>query len=481
MGSQEIIWGDALIEMPMLAAASFDSCVTDPPYELGFMGRGWDKSGVSFRPETWRAVFELLKPGAHLLAFGGSRTSHRIACAIEDAGFEIRDTIMWLYGSGFPKSLDVSKAIDKQGGESIAWFGPWLRSERERRGIKQKDLAAHFPSKSGGVTGCVANWELGLNLPTPEQFNILCDALDLSFKRIEEVEREVIGYNDRPKGWFTGKDGHDITAPATETARQWEGWGTALKPAHEPIIVARKPLAEPNVAANVLEHGTGAINVDACRIEAADSQLVEKYASVRNAPPRDNNVYGADSRPRSEGNLEPHVLGRWPANVVLGCACEVEHEEGCAVRMLDEQSGDVKGAVSNGKRQGTGFHGNFGGQAQTPGFNDAGGASRFYYCAKATRDERAGGDHPTVKPVSLMRWLVRLVTPPGGRVLDPFAGTFKTGEACVIEGFDFAGIEQDAKHCETGRARMLRAQGKPAELPKVERRQIPTPLFEQQA
>jgi transcriptional regulator with XRE-family HTH domain len=188
-----IVHADCLEHMTTMDANSVDAIVTDPPYGLSFMGKGWDKGvpGIPF----WSAALAVLKPGGYLLAFGGTRTFHRMAVAIEDAGFEIRDTLSYLYGSGFPKSHDVGKAIDKRGGANISWFGPWLRQERERRGITQKSLAVHFPSKSGGITGCLANWELGFNLPTPDQFNKLCEVLDLPFSRIEEAEREVTGTN----------------------------------------------------------------------------------------------------------------------------------------------------------------------------------------------------------------------------------------------------------------------------------------------
>jgi hypothetical protein len=241
-----VLLGDCLAVLPTLAAESVDAIVCDPPYGLSFMGKNWDHGipGVAF----WEAALRVAKPGAHLVAFGGTRTFHRLACAIEDAGWEIRDTLMWVYGSGFPKSLDVSKALDKRGGADIGWFGPWLRQERQRRGLSSNDLGKHFPSKTGGPTGCVRNWELGLNIPTPDQFNLLCDVLGLSFARIEEAERAVLETRrESGKRQVTilgteAKD-YDVTAPACDAAKQWAGWGTALKPAYEPIILARKPLS----------------------------------------------------------------------------------------------------------------------------------------------------------------------------------------------------------------------------------------------
>ncbi|HEX8500756.1 MAG TPA: DNA methyltransferase [Pyrinomonadaceae bacterium] len=424
----EVICGDMRIAVPMLEPG-FDACVTDCPYELGFMGKSWDKSGISFQVGTWRAVYEALKPGAHLLAFGGTRTVHRIACAIEDAGFEIRDQIQWLYGSGFPKSLDVSTAIDKAAGAERETLGPRTYAD-----------------------GTVGHWGVGSTYAD--------DTHTSSLKAARATKLD--------------------TAPATPEAEAWQGWGTALKPANEPIIVARKPLSESTVAANVLRYGTGAINVDGCRIriEDGDDIYAKNPHTVNQAS---NEIYGAFKA----GSEYRVPSGRWPSNVILGCACEVEHGEGCAVRLLDEQSGHLHGAgyaqgpqekwaydLSETNTYGDGFV-----RAAGARFGDSGGASRFFYCAKASKEERRGGNHPTVKPVALMRHLVRLVTPPGGRVLDPFAGTFKTGEACVFEGFDFVGIDLDEANCETGRLRLSRASGKPAELPRPKRREKETPLF----
>ena len=265
-----LMHGDCLAAMAELPDASVDSIVTDPPYELGFMGKHWDGTGIAYNIETWRQALRVLKPGGHLLAFSGSRTYHRMVCAIEDAGFEVRDQIMWLYGSGFPKSHDVSKGIDKRGGEQVSWFGPWLKEWREQRGLSQRELCERcgfYGSVNRG--GTIANWELGLGQPTVEQFNRICAELSLSFKDMAEAEREVLGQRKVNKGLaFTseGPDSLDITAPATDAARRWQGWGTALKPAHQPIVLARKPL-EGTVAANVLKHGVGALNIDQCRVE----------------------------------------------------------------------------------------------------------------------------------------------------------------------------------------------------------------------
>ncbi|ALA06326.1 DNA methylase [Mycobacterium phage Ukulele] len=355
------------------------------------MGKKWDGSGIAFDVEMWEQCLRVLKPGGHLLAFGGSRTWHRLTVAIEDAGFEIRDSIAWLYGSGFPKSLDVSKAIDKAAG-----------AEREVTGLSQH----HSPGRTT---------DLGL-------------------------------IND--DGWQGGQL-RTVTAPATEAAWQWQGWGTALKPAFEPIVVARKPLAG-TVAANVLEHGTGALNIDACRIPAGQDYR-DKCASVVGLDSNRNGAaYGEWTGARTDSAREE---GRWPTNVVLDDTQAAE---------LDAQTGIQKSGTAV-QRNGGGqkiFGGIAGGENSAgarpdAGYNDEGGASRFFpvfkYQAKAPTKERPSyvnedGNkvaHSTVKPLALMRWLVKLVTPPGGVVLDPFAGSGTTVEACLLEKFRCIAIENE--------------------------------------
>ena len=364
------LWhGDCIEVMSTLPDASVDSVVTDPPYELGFMGKGWDNSGIAYRVEVWAEALRVLKPGGHLLAFGGTRTAHRLACAIEDAGFDIRDSIAWMYGSGFPKSLDVSKAIDKAAGE--------LQHEG-------RDMMS---SNSATMT------------------------LTPSIKPSEYVK----------------------PAPATDAANQWQGWGTALKPAHEPIVVARKPLIG-TVAENVQAHGTGALNIDGCRVQGEPDRASGWSKSGSKAGPNDSmsgDNYDREAKP-------DNPKGRWPANVILDESQAVE---------LDRQSGVT---TSQGGRIGKkdvsnvdfGLAGRY--EKGDPGFGDIGGASRFFYTAKANSSERPnvdGSAHPTVKPLDLMRYLVRLVTPPGGVVLEPFGGSGTTIEACVIEGFRCIAIE----------------------------------------
>ena len=402
-----IITADCRDAMREFDADSVDAIVTDPPYGLSFMGKGWDHGvpGVEF----WTAALRVAKPGAHLLAFGGTRTFHRLAVAIEDAGWEIRDCVMWVYGSGFPKSLDVSKAIDRAAG-----------AEREQ------------VSASGGLH---ANRLL----------------------------------ND--DGW--GKIGAaaptmDSATPVTDAARRWSGWGTALKPAWEPVIVARKPLTG-TVAANVLQYGTGAINVDACRVGT------------------DGGCAGAGAGPAVtcfggglNGTFAQPVpgLGRWPANVIHDGSDEVVAL--FPMQSSGELSPDNDMRPSNGWLRSTD-------RVKRTFESNSGSAARFFYTAKADRADRdeglhhrttkrsdyrpndsedstlrsrlhnsvpRGNHHPTVKPVDLMRYLCRLVTPPGGTILDPFAGSGSTGKACLLEGFDFIGIELDPEYAAIARDRI---------------------------
>ena len=389
-----------------IAANSVDSIVTDPPYGLGFMGKEWDHGvpGVEF----WQRAYDVLKPGGHLLAFSGSRTYHRMVCAIEDAGFEIRDQIMWVYGSGFPKSLDVSKAIDKAAG-----------AEREVIGF---DAAAA--------------------------------------KRTAAIGTNAFGD-------YKGQTG-DVTAPATEAAQQWQGWGTALKPAHEPICVARKPLIG-TVAANVLHWGTGGLNIDACRVDATDKTPapVGVFAGSVIGTTGHNGIRDGSS----------DALGRWPANLIHDGSDEVlaafPDSKGQMGATGTRTQGLVYGAVDAGD------------SGVPPRVESETTAARFFYCAKASKKDRNEGltglpelqyshdgretpidnayqrnasasanHHPTVKPTDLMAYLCRLVTPPGGTVLDPFTGSGSTGKAAVREGFNFIGCELDADYVAIAEARI---------------------------
>ncbi|MHB8871700.1 MAG: DNA methyltransferase [Candidatus Doudnabacteria bacterium] len=508
----EIICGDNREVLKTFEDNSFDSIVTDPPYDLtttkrwsnedsysksqsdvgkrfskGFMGMNWDGTGIAFDFEFWKECLRVLKPGGHLLAFGGTRTYHRMVCAIEDAGFEIRDTIQWIYGSGFPKSLDISKAID-------AKFGA------KREVIGDKNLHVYKTTEMNNDYG-----------------NLRYD-----FEKTNQ-----------------------LTAPSSEEAKRYSGWGTNLKPANEPIVVARKPIEENTIAENVLKFGTGGINIDGCRIGRNEKDRIDYGINGDENPPHVN-CYA--ERERVEYN--PHSGGRFPANVIFECICspsptpsqreggnkpyeykDKEYEvEGfiknikpnspsnyndknlrtvhtnpdCPCYILDQQSGVTKSSGGSGEKSmgALGKNGKYGRYAldrladNAGGLGDIGGASRFFYVAKASRSEReyglkefekklfgqsggaltklkngeteylqedhiglnkiksVGNNHPTVKPISLMKYLIRLVTPPNGKVLDPFAGSGTTGIAAKLEGFDFVGIEKEEDYCLIARARI---------------------------
>lgn len=440
-----LLLGDCTALMPTLAAGSVDSIVCDPPYHLtsivkrfgaknakaarrkqtgayarasaGFMGQTWDGGDVAFRVETWRAAFRVLKPGGHLVAFSGSRTVHRMAVAIEDAGFEIRDglrfyeescaaasrfvesldeaqqdalaklldeqgfggELQWLYGSGFPKSHDVAKDIDKRGGYWRGRAGPAVDGDAKRA------MGRHYRRTDKGC-------------------------------------------------------------PVLDAARQWEGWGTALKPAFEPIVLARKPVSETSVAANVLMHGTGAINVDGCKIPAEVQTGWGGKAAGGGTWNGDNCGLAKD------GEARPSE-GRWPANVLLDGSDEVVGafpDAAGALRAVDE---------SFAPKAGTAVYGDYGPRPAAAPRGDSGSAARFFYSAKADADDRLGSKHPTVKPVELMRWLVRLTTPPGGVVLDPFAGSGSTGVAAVAEGMRAVLIEQSPDYADDIQRRLARLSG----------------------
>jgi len=393
-GTATLMLGDNRDVLPTMAGCH--ACVTDPPYGLKFMGKKWDYDVPSVG--QWQAVLAALLPGAHLLSFAGTRTQHRMAVRIEDAGFEIRDMIAWIYGSGFPKSLDVGKAIDKAAGV-----------EMESRG--------HFQFTAADKAA------------TPG-----------AFRTNEE----------------RANPGCRKAAPATAAAKQWDGWGTALKPALEPVTLARKPLEEATVAANVLKHGCGGVNVDGCRVgtekrtyDIKGGENLNKLSRPQGSDAGDAKgcgAYGCGAKQVSVGTST--VTGRFPANLIHDGSEEVL--AGFPVTTSGSKSMVQDGWGNNGI-YGTGR------PHLKECVGDSGSAARFFYCAKASRSDRGEGNkHCTVKPVTLMRYLCRLITPPGGIVLDPWMGSGSTGVAALREGFNFIGIELDPKHFETACERMAR-------------------------
>lgn len=364
----ELHLGDCLEILSSMPEMSVDAIVTDPPYGLSFMGKKWDYDVPD--EVVWRECLRVLKPGGHLLCFAGTRTQHRMAVRIEDAGFEIRDMIAWVYGSGFPKSHDVSKAIDKAAG-----------AEREVVGVA---------GKSGSIRNNMAS--------------------------------------DFASGEYMS------TAPSTPEAQQWDGWGTALKPAMEMITVARKPLIG-TVAENVLRYGTGAINVDGCRV--GDEVLQPSVRGVSKI----GTFEGAD------GNVTPARVGRFPANLIHDGSEEVTDLLGSAARFFY----CAKASKADREEGCEGLQERSAGECVDRVEGSAGMESPR---AGAGRTSGSRNFHPTVKPTDLMRYLCRLITPPGGIVLDPFMGSGSTGKAAVLEGFNFIGIERELEYIEIARARI---------------------------
>ena len=408
--------GDCLNVLKMMIEDEVfvDSIVTDPPYELGFMGRSWDSTGIAFQKETWELCFKVLKPGGHLLAFSGSRTYHRMAVAIEDAGFEIRDQVMWLYGSGFPKSMNVGKALDKK-----------LGNERESFGTKLK--------KAGDMRG---------------------------------------------GNYVKGGDYKSIEIEITRGNSEWEGWGTALKPAHEPLVLARKPLSEKSVVDNVLKHRTGGINIDECRVEGNDAKYPDTNPDFRDQGRQSKENIGIDklSFGQTENVKRKKVVrksrdenGVW-----------TNDNSGMKAEGSEYADADPRGRFpSNIMHDGSGIIKEL--------FEDK---SKYFYCAKTSKAERNQGldnfikknkvfngqspnaskdmkgveqkfttkpsanIHPTVKPIKLMKYLCRLITPKGGTILDPFMGSGSTGMAAKEENFEFVGIEKEEEYFNIATARI---------------------------
>lgn len=428
---------------------SVDAIITDPPYEISFMGKGWDATGVAYTKETWEHCFRVLKSGGYLLSFGATRTFHRIAVAIEDAGFEIRDTIMWLYGSGFPKSMDISKQIDKKGGNDYSkQFAKDLKQARESRSLTMKYCDDKYCNGS-------TNWSWyegrkdGCRVPDYRTYlEIIKDFPELGKYRelIKEAEREVIGTITRTKGVAIPACGknldrksydYKLTTASTELAKQWQGWGTCLKPAYEPIIVARKPF-KGSLVDNVIEYGVGGLNIDECRVENtnADNYDLEKR-QVSKATGSENDGHFLDKLHNQDAKHGVTNLGRFPANVILTYD-ETDFDEVCGDMPTSDRP---NGNITKNYKINNQIYGDYGYRNTFNAYQDSGSASRYFYCAKASKKDRDEGldkfeekqkpeyclqyhngvkrnemitrknIHPTVKPVELMQYLVRLVTP----------------------------------------------------------------------
>lgn len=430
-----IIQGDCLEEMKKLPDRSIDAIVTDPPYELtsgnskkGFMGKAWDGTGIAYNVEMWGECLRVLKPGGHLLAFGGSRTYHRMACAIEDVGFEIRDSIHWCYGSGFPKSLSIERAVDKANGTL-------------------KDRGKRF--NAAGVGKSNGGSEFRSDHP--------------DYKPYE---------------------------PISDAAKQWAGWGSALKPAHEPIVLARKPLDGCTIAENVLRWGRGGLNVDGCRINPGE--IVPGGGRSYGACDGVNEGWKRPSHADYESK-PPHTAGRFPSNLIHDNSPEVLAEFAKAGERKTGHRSPTTGRENNGtfnacKETLNEFQGSFGSASRffmACEFTPADYAPIVYY-AKASRSEREAGldgmpdavmpfneigfdetkrgrqprenkaknHHPTVKPLELIKYLSKLICPPGGLILDPFGGSGTTGIAAIKEGFHYILIEKEPEYCEIARKRI---------------------------
>lgn len=426
MSNAHILSADCLAALRDMPDASVDAIVTDPPYGLsnttpaqvadtitqwvtgnreylptgrGFMGHEWD--GFVPPVAVWDECLRVLKPGGHLLAFAGSRTHDLMTLGIRLAGFEIRDSVAWLYGSGFPKSLDVSKAIDKAGGNPLAFrsFAHAYAEAVSSSPYRHSEIDRHLGVKSSSCYWARADHRGGL--PPRHHWDKVRDLLGLPAELeslYDEAEREVAGSRMVPVGhaFAGGTYGRDssskltsITAPATDAAREWEGWGTALKPAFEPVTLARKPLAG-TVAANVLEHGTGALNIDACRIYATDDdRALMEARSHPNGTKAGSDGGGIAMQFDKPHGFKSHPSGRWPANVVLDESQAAE---------LDRQSGvlHARGNTSPTKRGET-FGGGPGGPEWKPFAGESGGASRFFYVAKAPKSERPSYTPPVLR------------------------------------------------------------------------------------
>ena len=481
-----IINGNSLEELKKFPDNYFHSVVTDPPYGLSFMGKKWDYDVPSV--ELWQEVFRVLKEGGYLLSFAGTRTQHRMAVNIEDAGFEIRDMIAWVYGSGFPKSHNIGKAIDKTNGEvgRNYKFTQWMRTtgitSKQINEVTNTGMGSHYLSSASQPA-----------IPTKELFEKIKTIIEIKiptfiYELIDriEAEREVIGINKKAmSGWnmdgTTKFNDRNITLAELPEAKEWEGWGTALKPALEPITMARKPF-KGTVANNVLTNGVGGINIDGCRVG-------RETIKGQKAGQGFNNVkgFGVNTKKGNEKAKEyisEDIKGRFPANFIHDGSDEVKD-----LFPYNKSGGGIKNPINSYRYRGNSLNKSITKGDGKKTEKSEGSASRFFYCAKASKKDRNQGledfeekiiigrdegqdkltsprkprpilrknFHPTVKPTDLMRYLVRLVTPKNGIVLDCFMGSGSTGKACALEGFEFVGIDLDKDYCEIAKARIDKA------------------------
>jgi len=481
----ELIQGDCLEKMKDIPDNSIDAVISDPPYELGFMGKKWDNTGIAYNVDLWKEAVRVLKPGGHLIAFGGTRTYHRMACAIEDAGFEVRDMIEWIYASGFPKSLNVGKAVDKlrKGSDKLDEFSLFIKNRREELGILKSEADKFVCGGTTMYSFFEGRKDKPLYFPNNEHYKKIKELLKLDNTWddfVLETNEQIVGYENGDFGFQ--KDGQRWNGDKkilelTERAKQWEGFGTALKPAHEPIILARRPLECKTIVENVLKHGTGALDIDGCRIPTSDTYSYKNGAGG-------NGFHGGVGREPDGSRIdtpEMNPQGRFPANIIctddaLNDGVMTKSSNGDA--NTEESHTNTYGWAKGGIYKSGIHHGDSGSKSRYFDIDvwaEKHGLLQFPKASKRERNEGCEGleakftktmndgigmrehneseptaynknHHPTVKPVHLMSWLVRLVSKEGDTVLDPFMGSGTTGVACKKLNRNFIGIELNPEY-----------------------------------
>lgn len=414
----ELKLGNNIEVLKTMEDNSIDSIVTDPPYEIGFMGRNWDASGIAYNVDLWKECLRVLKPGGYLLAFGATRTYHRLVVAIEDSGFEIKNQLGWMFGTGFPKGLNIGKAIDEK-------FG------LEREVIGKRVFPDGSEARATARGGIYSETSIGQSV---------------------------------------------LTAPASPEAKQWEGWNTGLKPAFEPICMAQKPI-DGTYVDNILKWGVGALNIDGCRIPTVERDDFGRSAT-RSDGIRSMSRGTSFGDGLKENTQETNPQGRYPSNLIHDGSPEVvecfpETSSGTLSEHHNRSGGGLNGEDTFAMRDRTG--------EVAPTYGDSGSASRFFYCAKATKKDRNEGienTHPTVKPTDLMQYLIRLVTPKDGIVLDPFNGSGSTGKACMYEGMRYVGIDINQEYLDISKSRIEYAieNAVPPELKEIKKPSIKKPI-----